>query len=166
MKADEDLNHRRIYRKKQFGSGISLGEKGSFNLETAYRGDAEAWQELIFQPLPCSQGVLAHGRVCKPFAHECWLIGQERWPTRSRIRTHRWPTHALVCKPEGYCSQAATPRGAIPSPWRCKEGACGADLKAMPWRPRQHEKTSTFGGTFPGMARAGRWRTGATCARF
>jgi hypothetical protein len=62
----------------------------------------------MFQPLPRSQGVLAHGHVCKPFAHECWLIRHERWPKGSCIRTDRWPTHARVCKPEGYCSQAAT----------------------------------------------------------
>jgi hypothetical protein len=65
----------------------------------------------MFQPLPRSQGVLAHGHVCKPFAHECWLIRHERWPKGSCIRTDRWPTHALVCKPEGYCSQAATAMG-------------------------------------------------------
>jgi hypothetical protein len=52
--------------------------------------------------------VLARGRVCKPFAEECWLICDERWPTGSWIRTDRWRTHARVCKPEGYCSQAAT----------------------------------------------------------
>jgi hypothetical protein len=33
MKGDEDLNHRHIPRKKQRGSGISLGEKGPFKLE-------------------------------------------------------------------------------------------------------------------------------------
>jgi hypothetical protein len=33
MKGDEDLNHRHIPRKKQRGSGISLGEKGAFTLE-------------------------------------------------------------------------------------------------------------------------------------
>jgi hypothetical protein len=69
--ADEDLNHRHIQRKKQCGSGIRLGERGSFNLETAYRGDTEACQALILQPLPRSQGVLAHGVVSshKSLAH-------------------------------------------------------------------------------------------------
>jgi hypothetical protein len=43
------------------------------------------------------------------FAHECWLICRERWPKGSCLRTDRWPIHARVCKPEGYCSQAATP---------------------------------------------------------
>ena len=77
-------------------------------METADRGEAEGYQALIVQPLPRSQGVLAHGRVCKPFAYECWLIGDERWPTGSWIRRDRWPTSAHVGKPEVYCSQAAT----------------------------------------------------------
>jgi transposase len=46
--------------------------------------------------------------VCKPFAPACWLVRTERWPEGSRIRTERWPKHVLVCKPELYCSQAAT----------------------------------------------------------
>jgi hypothetical protein len=112
IKGDEDLNHRLIHRKKQFESGIDLGEKGTFNLETTYRGEADACQVLIVQPLPRSHGVLAPGRVCKPFAHECWLIRHERWPMGSCIRIDPWPTSARVCKPERSCSQAATPRDA------------------------------------------------------
>src|SRR5687768_13206681 len=65
--------------------------------------------DVIFQPLACSHGVLAHGRVCKPFAHERWLIRHERWPKASCLRTERWPISARVCKPERSCSQAATP---------------------------------------------------------
>ena len=52
--------------------------------------------------------MLAHGPVCKPFAHERWLIRHERWPKASCLRTDRWPTSARVGKPEGSCSQAAT----------------------------------------------------------
>ena len=49
--------------------------------------------------LPPSQGVLAQGRVCKPFTHECGLIRTERQPTGAWIRTDRWPTRARVRKP-------------------------------------------------------------------
>jgi hypothetical protein len=72
---------------------------------------AEACQALIVQPLACSHGVLAHGRVCKPFARECGLIRHKRWPTAPCIRTDRWPTSARVGKPEGCCSQATKNRG-------------------------------------------------------
>jgi hypothetical protein len=78
-------------------------------LEMVYRGEAAAYRALIVQPLAHSHGVLARGRVCKPFARECWLIRHERWPKRACIRTDRWPTYARVGKPEGSCSQAATP---------------------------------------------------------
>jgi hypothetical protein len=61
------------------------------------------------QPLPCLHGVLAHAPVCKPFAPECWPICIECWPASVRIRTYRWPEKGFVCKPEVYCSQAATP---------------------------------------------------------
>jgi hypothetical protein len=71
---------------------------------------------LMFQPLPRSQGVSAHGHVCKPFVHNCWLIRHERWPKGSCIRTDRWPTHARVCMLEGYCAQAATPMAEMPQP--------------------------------------------------
>jgi hypothetical protein len=63
----------------------------------------------MVQPFACSQGVLAHGRVCKPFAHERWQIRNQRWSKASCLRTERWPTSARVCKPDGFCSQAATP---------------------------------------------------------
>jgi hypothetical protein len=82
---------------------VYLGDRGS--------GEAEARQALMFQPCPRLQGVLAQGRVCKPFAHECWLICHERWPKGWLIRTYRWPTHAPVGKPEVYCSQATTAMG-------------------------------------------------------
>src|SRR5262245_41256396 len=36
-------------------------------------------------------------------------LHRARWPEWFRIRTERWPNYALVCKPEVYCSQAATP---------------------------------------------------------
>jgi hypothetical protein len=67
--------------------------------------------QRCFPPCPRSQGVLAHGPVCKPFAHERWLIRHERWPKAPCLRTDRWPTSARVGKPEGSCSQAATARG-------------------------------------------------------
>jgi hypothetical protein len=68
-------------------------------------------------------GRLAHGIASLPrltamySQHTCrqpplcdgLLICDERWPTGSGLRTDRWPTYALVCKPEVYCSQAATP---------------------------------------------------------
>ena len=62
----------------------------------------------ICQPLPCSHCVLAHGHDCKTFAHEGWLVCNERWPEWSLMRTDRWPTHAFMGKPAVYCSQAAT----------------------------------------------------------
>ena len=40
--------------------------KRSFNLETTSRADGEAYQRLIFQPLPHSQSALARVPVCKP----------------------------------------------------------------------------------------------------
>jgi hypothetical protein len=35
-------------------------------------------------------------------------------PRDRRFAPDRWPTHARVCKPEGYCSQAATPINFFP----------------------------------------------------
>ena len=44
---------------------------------------------LIFIPLSHSHCVLACGLVCKPFAHECWLVRNDRWPAVSLIRNDR-----------------------------------------------------------------------------
>ena len=52
--------------------------------------------------------MLAHGPVCKPFAHERWPICIECWLAGWRIRTKRWPTKVLVCKPSQLALQAAT----------------------------------------------------------
>ena len=68
---------------------------------------------LICQLLSYSQAMLACMPVCKPFAHERRPIRTECWSTGTRIRTKRWPTHARVCKPAPYCSQAATRRRQI-----------------------------------------------------
>ena len=70
---------------------------------------------------PCSHCVLAHGYVCKPFAHECWPIRTQCWPTGGRIRTKRWPTKGLVCKPTRSCSQAATGIPRVHRSWHYSE---------------------------------------------
>src|SRR5262245_48568983 len=35
-------------------------------------------------------------KTVRPFAHQCWPIRMERWPTGGRIRTEHWPTQALL----------------------------------------------------------------------
>jgi hypothetical protein len=103
--------HRRITFLYDSGGVIEFGNniRCYSQAETTCREETEACECLICQPLPRSQLLLTHGRVCKPFAHECWLICNEGWPPGYRIRAMRWPTHVLVCKPASYCSQAATP---------------------------------------------------------
>src|SRR5574341_746833 len=55
--------------------------------------------------------MLVHGRVCKPFAHECWPVCTECWSVGTPVCTERWPTRALVCKPNRLALQAATDTG-------------------------------------------------------
>ena len=133
------MSRRHTHRFKWGCSGINHRAKRPFNLETTDRGDAEACQALMFQPLPYSHGVLVQGRVCKPFAHECWLIRTERRPMRASIRINRWPTHARVGKPEGSCSQAATAISDVSSfGWPRKPSASSVDIQsrsAMPCSP-------------------------------
>ena len=89
---------------------INHRAKGSFTLETAYRGEAEACRALIIQPLAHLHGMLVHGYVRKPFADECWLVCTEGWPADWHIRTECWSIKALVCKPSGLALQAVTPK--------------------------------------------------------
>jgi hypothetical protein len=97
-----------------------------------WRGD----RALISQPLSRSQCLLVHEPVCKPFAPKCWPICTECWPASVRIRTKRWPEYALVCKPEVYCSQAATPRPSllpVPSSSNPDKWYGEAALHCHPW---------------------------------
>ena len=99
--------------------------KRSLNLETAGASmERHAVGGLMFQGLSPSHGVLAHGRVCKPFAHERWPICTECWPGRWRIRTKCWPSNSPVCKPVLYCSQAATPMAGTPGGVCLRGRAC------------------------------------------
>jgi hypothetical protein len=62
----------------------------------------------FFQPFSPSHCVLARTPVCKPFARECWLVRNDRWPVGSHIRKYRWPKNTRVCKPTSSRLQAAT----------------------------------------------------------
>jgi len=52
--------------------------------------------------------VLARLAICKLFASNRWSIRNEHWPRCLLICNDRWSESVAVCKPEVYCSQAAT----------------------------------------------------------